>query len=107
MRGESVRIVAGGTRQGQDAAGLDLDDHCGAVVAAELLVGELLQLGVDGRLDGRALVLDAGEQRFQLIPEQRVRLAAQQLVADDSMPRSPRWVTEKKPVTGAYTGPFV
>ena len=81
MAGQLVRVVAWRARHREDAAGLGLHDHDRAVVAAEQLVGECLQRRVDRGLDRRAGVLRAGEHRLELVPQQGVRVAAEQRVA--------------------------
>lgn len=86
-------------------ASLHLDGHGRAVIVGEAVVGGLLDLRIDGRFDGRALVLLAGEQRFEPLPHQLVGLPDSSELREASIPLQPRWLMEKKPVTGAYSAP--
>ena len=81
MACQLVRIVAWRARHGENTAGLHFDGHGRAVIVGETVVGGLLDLRIDGRFDGRALVLLAGEQRFEPLPHQLVGLARQQRAA--------------------------
>ena len=80
MRGQLVRVVARRAGHRENAPGLRLYGHRGAVVVLERLHCGRLQLGIDGRLDAGALVLLAGEQRLDMLPEQCVRFAGEQLI---------------------------
>ena len=53
-----------------DTTGADFDGHRRTIARTELIVGNLLQLGVDGGFDGRALIRSAGEHGLGPLPDQ-------------------------------------
>ena len=78
VAGQLVRIIARRTHHGENTTGLRFDGHGRAVKRPQGVIGSLLDLRIDGGLDGGALVLLTGKQRFETLPEQLVGLPRQQ-----------------------------
>ena len=70
MGRQFVRIITGRAHHGEDTTGADFDGHRRPIAPTELIVGNLLQLGVDGGFDGRALIRSAGEHGLGPLPDQ-------------------------------------
>ena len=70
MGRQFVRIITGRAHHGEDTTGADFDGHRRTIARTELIVGNLLQLGVDGGFDGRALIRSAGEHGLGPLPDQ-------------------------------------
>ena len=80
MLGEDIGVVARRTDHGDNPPGLgdDGDDSAVIPLVAQRLIRDILQFGVDGRFDGSALVLGAGQQRLEFLYGQRTRGTAEQ-----------------------------